>query len=55
MENVIPRLSLVWEHSLTNTLGHNRNTEAGRSLREWVPYQGVHSLLDLLSRDPEEF
>ena len=59
MENDIgvPRLSPVWEHSLTNILGHDPTTEAGRSLRQWVPYQGVHSLLgvDLLSWDPEEF
>ena len=51
----MPRLSPVWEHSLTNILGHDPTTEAGMSLRLWVPYQGVHSILDLLSWDPEEF
>ena len=55
MENDIPRLSPGWEHSLTNILGHDPTTEAGRSLRQWVPCQGVHSLLALLSWDPEEF
>ena len=42
MENQIPRLSTVWEHSLTTILLHDPTTEAGRTL----PYQGVHSLLD---------
>ena len=36
-------------------MGHDPTTDAGRTLRQWVPYQGVHSLLDLLSWDPEEF
>ena len=55
MENDIPRLSPVWEHSLTNILGHDPTTETGRTLRQCIPYKGVHSLLDLLSGDPEEF
>ena len=55
MENAPPRLSPVWEHSLTHILGHNCSTEAGRYLRHWVGYQGVHSLLSLLDWDPEEF
>ena len=54
MENQIPRLSTVWEHSLTIMLGHDPTTEACRTLRQWVPFQGVHSLLDLLSWDLEE-
>ena len=52
MENAPQRLSPVWEQG--NMLGHDLTTEAGRSLRHWVGYQGVHSLLDLLSWDPEE-
>ena len=55
MEDQIPRFSTVWEHSLTSMLGHDPTTEAGGTLREWVPFQEVHSLLDLLSWDPEEF
>ena len=54
MENQIPRLSTEWEHSLTNLLGHGYTKEAGRTLRPWVHFQGVHSLLDLLSWDPAE-
>ena len=54
MENQIPRLSTVWEHSLTKLLGHDPTREAGRILGQWVHFQGVHSLLDLLSSDPEE-
>ena len=54
MENVIPRLSTIWEHSLTNLLGHDHTTEPRMALRHWVHFQGVHSLLDLISWDPEE-
>ena len=54
MENEIPRLSTVWEHSLINLLGHDPTTEPGMALRHWVHFQEVHSLLDLLSWDPEE-
>ena len=42
MENEIPRL-----------LGHDCTTEPGMALRHWVHFPGVHSLLDLLSWDPE--
>ena len=54
MENEIPRLSTVWEHSITTLLGHDHTTEPGMALRHWVHFQGVHFLLDLLSWDPEE-
>ena len=54
MENEIPSLSTVWEHSLTNLLDHDHTTEPGLALRHWVHFKGVHSLLDLLSWDPEE-
>ena len=53
MQSEIPRLSTVWEHSHTNLLGHDHTTEPGMALRHWVHFQGVHSLLDLLSWDPE--
>ena len=43
MENQIPRLSPVWEHSLTNLLGHDPTTEPG-----------MYNLLDLLTWDQEE-
>ena len=42
------------EHSLTSLLGHDHTTEPGKALRHWVHFQGVHSLMDLLSWDPEE-
>ena len=54
MENEIPKLSTVWEHSISNLLGHDHTTEPGMALRHWVHFQGVHSILDLLSWDPEE-
>ena len=53
MENEIPRLSTVWEPTLTNLLGHDHTIEPGMALRHWVQHQGVHNLLDLLSWDPE--
>ena len=53
MENEIPRLSTVWEHSPSNLLGHDHTTEPAMALRHWVHFQGVHSLLYLLSWDPE--
>ena len=34
-------------------VGHDHTTEPGRTLRQWVHFQGVQSLLDLLSWDPE--
>ena len=54
MENENPRLSPVWEHSLTTILGHDLTTEPGISLRHWVYFHGVHNLLDLVSWDQEE-
>ena len=35
-------------------IGYDHTTEAGMTLRQWVHFQGVYSLLDLLSWDPEE-
>ena len=54
MENQVPRLSPVWEHSLTTLLGHDPTTEPGIALRHWVHFQGVHNILDLLSWNQEE-
>ena len=54
MEHQVPRLSPVWEHSLTTLLGHDPTTEPGIILRHWVHFQGVHNLLDLLSWEQEE-
>ena len=54
MENEVPRLSPVWEHSLTILLGHDPTSEPRIALRHWVHFQGVHNLLDLLSWDQEE-
>ena len=54
MENENPRLSPLWEDSLTTLLGHDPTTEPGIALRHWVHFQEVHNLLDLLSWDQEE-
>ena len=44
MENEIPRLSPVWEHSLTTLLGHDPSTEPGIALRHWEHFKGVYNL-----------
>ena len=54
MENDIPRLSPVWEHSLTTLLGHIPTSEPGIALMHWVHFQGVHNLSDLVNWDQEE-
>ena len=53
MENQNPRVPILWEHSLTNLLGHDSTSDPGIALRQWVHFQGVHNILDLLSWDEE--
>ena len=54
MENQNPRVPQLWEHSLTTLLGHDPTSDSGITLRQWVHFQGVHNILDLLSWDQEE-
>ena len=54
MENQNIRVSTQWEHSITNLLGLDPNTEPGIALRQWVHHQSVENHLDLLSWDEEE-
>ena len=54
MENQNPRVPILWGHSLTNLLGHDPTSDPGIALRQWVHFQGVHNILDLLSWDQEE-
>ena len=54
MENQNPRVPPLWEHSLTTLLGHGPTSDPGIALRQWVHFQGVHNILDLLSWDQEE-
>ena len=54
MENQNPRVPPLWEHSLTTLLGHDPTSDPGIALRQWVIFQGVHNILDLLSWDQEE-
>ena len=35
-------------------LGHDPTSNPGITLRQWVHFQGVHNILDLLSWDQEE-
>ena len=51
MENQNPRVPILWEHSLTNLLGHDSTSDPGIALRH---FQGVHNILDLISWDQEE-
>ena len=54
MENKNIRVSIPWEHSLTTLLGHDSTSDPGIALRQWVHFQGVHNILDLLSWEEEE-
>ena len=54
MENQNPRVPTLWEHSLATLLGHDPTSDPGIALRQWVHFQGVHNILDLLSWDQEE-
>ena len=54
MENQNPRVPPLWEHSLTNLLGHDPTSDPGIARRQWIHFQGVHNILDLLSWDQEE-
>ena len=54
MENELPRLSPVWEDSLTTLLGHDPTSDPGMALRHWVHFEGVHHISDLLNWDQEE-
>ena len=49
MENQNIRVSVQWEHSLTNLLGHDSTSDPGIALRQWIHFQGVDNILDLLS------
>ena len=54
MENQNPRVPPLWGHSLTTLLGHDPISDPGIALRQWVHFQGVHNILDLLRWDQEE-
>ena len=54
MENQNIRVSTQWEHSLTNLLGHDPTSDPGIALRQWVQFQGVENILDLLSWEEDE-
>ena len=55
MANQNIRVSIPWEHSLTKQLGHDSTSDPGIiALRQWVHFQGVHNILDLISWEEEE-
>ena len=54
MENQNIRVTIPWEHSLTNLLDHDSTSDPGIALRQWVLFQGVQALLDLISWEEEE-
>ena len=54
MVNQNIRVSTQWEHSLTNLLGHDSTSDPGIALRQWVHFQGVENILDLLSWEEDE-
>ena len=54
MENQNIGVSTLWEHSLTNLLGHDSTSDTGIALRQSVHFQGVQTFLDLLSWEEDE-
>ena len=54
MSNQNIRVSIPWEHSLTNLLGHDSTSNTGIALRQWVHFQGVEKILDLHSWEEDE-
>ena len=54
MEIENPRVPPLWEHSLTTLLGHDPTSDPGIALSQWVHFQRVHNILDLLSWAQEE-
>ena len=54
MANKNIRVSTLWEHSITNLLGHDPTSEPGIALRQWVHFQGVENILDLLSLEEDD-
>ena len=54
MENRNTRVSTPWEHSLTTLLGFDPTSDPGIPLRQWVHFEGVDNILDLLSWEEEE-
>ena len=54
MDSQNTRVPILWEHSLTDLLGHDSTSDPGIALRQWVHFQGVHNILDLFSWDQEE-
>ena len=54
MVNQNIRVSIPWEHSLANLLGHDSTSDPGIALRQWVHFQGVENILDLLSWEEDE-
>ena len=54
MENQNPRVPPLWEQSLRTVLVNDPTSDPCIVLRQWVHFQGVHNILDLLSWDQEE-
>ena len=54
MVNQNIRVSIPWEHSLANPLDHDSTSDPGIALRQWVQFQGVENILDLLSWEEDE-
>ena len=54
MENQNTRVPPLWKHSLTTFLGNDPSSDPGIPLGQWVHFQEVYHILDLLSWDQEE-
>ena len=50
-----PKLSDIWECTLTEMLGHDSQNDTGRSLRFWVEYHKLEGFYQLLLWDVDNF
>ena len=50
-----PKLSDIWEYTLTEVLGHDSKSDTGRLLRFWVKHHKLEEFYQLLLLDAEEF
>ena len=48
-------LSTLWEHTLTEILNHENNTEVGIIMRTWVKHNKLEDMTDLLIYDLNDF
>ena len=51
----IIHLNAIWEHTLTEILNHDNNTEVGIIMRSWVKHNKLEDMTELLIYDLNDF